>query len=372
MWLRFSRGWVLTAALTIGVASSTLVFTPHVHADQPKLDATRARELFRDALALMAAGDYASALGKLQEVASFKTTPQVSFNLGVCSEKLGKFVVALGHYRLAQADADADPALAKVAKEASRAIAALDPKIPTLTVRRGAGAENAVITVDGKDVIAADVGSPMLLDPGLHTVEARADGYQPFKKQMRLDTSEKAAVDIALALAVGVVVPVASASVPKPVASVPAVASVSPQPSATATPSAEPPVAPPTPTSNGLRTLGWVSLGVGVVGGITSAIFFAKRSSVLSDLDGMCGSDKQSCPDSARVKMDEGKSATLIGNVGLAVGAVGIVTGIILLAAGGGGSSNSEKPSDSMPAARIRLLPSSPGAWAGATLDARF
>lgn len=370
MSLRSSRGWLLVAALTIGAAPSMLVFAPHAHADQAKLDATSARELFREALALEAAGDYATALSKLQQVASFKTTPQVSFNLGVCHEKMGKLVVALGHYRLALADAAQDPALKKVAAEATRALGELEPKIPTLTLKRGKGADYATVTVDGREVNSAAVGTPMMLDPGTHNVEASADGFQNFKKQLRLDTSEKATLEIVLA-------PGASTPVLPPAKSSASAAASTPPPptSASAAPSDTSAGDVPAPASSssggsGLRTAGWIALGVGVIGGITSGVFYAKRSSAISDLNSMCGGDKQNCPAAAHSTIDDGKSATLLGNVGLAVGAVGLVTGIILLASSGGGS---EKSAATPPAsARIRLIPASPGTWAGATLDARF
>lgn len=345
-----------------------MVLVPQAHADQAKLDATRARELFREALALEAAGDYASALGKLQQVASFKTTPQVSFNLGVCNEKLGKLVVALGHYRLALADAEQDPALKKVAAEATRALGELEPKIPTLTLKRGKGADTASVTVDGKEVSSTAIGSPMMLDPGVHSVEASADGYQNFKKQLRLDTSEKATLEIVMTP--GASTPLVAG--PKSSASAAPSTPTAPNASAASSESAgdAPPPASSSSPGSGMRTAGWIALGVGVIGGITSGVFYAKRSSAISDLNGMCGADKQSCPDSARATIDDGKSATLIGNVGLAVGAVGLVTGIILLASAGGGE---EKPAAApAPAARIRLIPASPGTWAGATIDARF
>jgi hypothetical protein len=368
MSFRSSRGWLLVAALTIVAVPSMLVFAPHAHADPAKLDATRARELFREALALEAAGDYASALSKLQQVASFKTTPQVSFNLGVCHEKLGKLVVALGHYRLALADAEQDPALKKVAAEATRALGELEPKIPSLTLKRGKGADNASVTVDGREVSSAAIGTPMMLDPGTHNVEANADGYQTFKNQVRLDTSEKATLEIVLTPGVS------AAVIPPAKSSASAAASTAPPPAnASAAPSDIPADVPPPASSSsggsGLRTAGWIALGVGVVGGITSGIFYAKRSSAVSDLNGMCGADKQSCPASARSTIDDGKSATLLGNVGLTVGAVGLVTGIILLVSAAGGE---EKPAAPPASSRIRLIPASPGTWAGATLDARF
>jgi hypothetical protein len=51
------------------------------------------------------------------------------------------------------------------------------------------------------------------------------------------------------------------------------------------------------------------------------------------------------------------------------VGVVGLVTGVILLATSG----KSSDPAPTQPAAaRVRVVPSAPGSWAGLTLDTRF
>jgi len=361
MGFRICRGWLLASIVALGTVPPALTYASTLHADQPKLDASRAREVFREALALEAAGDYAGALSKLMQVATFKSTAQVSFNIGVCNEKLGKLVVALGHYRIALADAEQDPALKKVAAEASSAIADLEPKIPSLTIKRGINADDATVTIDGKEVASAAIGSPMMLDPGTHNVEATASGFDPFKKQVKLASGEKSNLDIELT----------RNSTVKPS---PAPSSSAPSTAPTTTssaPSEDQPTAPQPASSggSGMKVAGWLAIGIGVAGGITSGIFYAKRSSAISDLNGMCGADKQSCPDSARSKIDDGKSATLIGNIGLGVGVVGLVTGVILLAIPNKGAAAASQPPS---AARVRVVPSAPGSWAGITLDTRF
>jgi hypothetical protein len=58
----------------------------------------------------------------------------------------------------------------------------------------------------------------------------------------------------------------------------------------------------------------------------------------------------------------------MLGNVGMAIGVVGLVGGIIMIASGGSSADKAAPPS----AARVRLVPSSAGSLVGATLDARF
>jgi len=365
-----SRAWLVAAALSLAIVPP--VIAPREASAQQTIDAARARELFREAMALIAGGDYASALSKLQQVATFKSTPQVRFNIGVCQEKLGRLVVALGEYRIALADAEQDKNAKKVVEEATRAIQELEPRLPVLNLQRGAGADLATVSVDGKELTDSQVSSPILLDPGVHTIEATAEGYAKFRKQLRVSEREKATFEIVMTKGeTPVAVPTASAAPPASAAPSsapePAPTASAPEPAMT---SSEPPPTAASSSGSG-KMLGWVALGVGVAGGALATYGYLKRSSALSDLDSQCGSDKQQCPDSARSILDDGKSATTLGNIGLAVGVVGLTTGIILLVTSGPSAPEQERAAPAQ-AARIRFTPAFSPGWAGAAIDGRF
>ena len=194
-----------------------------------------------------------------------------------------------------------------------------------------------MISVDAKELTDSQVSSPILLDPGVHTIEAAAEGYAKFHKQLRVSEREKATLEIVMTKGEAPV-PVPSASAPPVASAAPSATEPEPAPSASApeppmTSSEPPPVA--SVSSGSGKTLGWIALGVGAAGGALAAYGYLKRSSALSDLDSQCGADKQQCPASAQSILDDGKSATTIGNIGLAVGLVGVTTGIILLATSG-------------------------------------
>lgn len=369
-----SRAWLVAAALSFAFIPPVIA-TREASAQQT-IDAARARELFREATALMAAGDYASALSKLQQVASFKNTPQVRFNIGVCQEKLGRLVVALGEYRIAIADAEHDKKLKNVVEEATRAIGELEPRIPSLTLQRGAGAELATVSVDGRELTDSQVSAPILLDPGVHTIEATAEGYAKFRKQLRVSEREKATLELVMTKG--------EAPVPVPSASAPPAASAAPSTSA-AEPEPAPSASAPEPAMTSMETpqaasasggsgqmFGWIALGVGVAGGALATYGYLKRSSALSDLDSQCGADKQQCPASAQSLIDDGKSATTLGNVGLAVGLVGVTTGVILLLTSGPSAPEQEKPAPAPQAARLRFAPTFAPGWAGAAIGGQF
>jgi hypothetical protein len=190
------------AALTLIVGLGVAAVPVSARAQDPVPDSSaealkRAREQFGQALALQTAGDWAGALALLKEVAAVKSTPQVRFNMALCEEKLGKLVAALGDYELAAADARAEKA-DQVAEEVEGRLEALRQRIPKITVKRGAGAEAALVVVDGVSLGDQVIGTPMPTDPGPHTVEATAPGFKSFRKSVRVGEQQSETVEIVL------------------------------------------------------------------------------------------------------------------------------------------------------------------------------
>lgn len=333
---------------------------PATDAQAEQVTKQQARALFQEALALVAAGDYATALDKLQKVASYKRTPQVLYYIGVCHEKTGKLVMALGEYRIALADAQASGAK-DVVDEASAAIAKLEPRIPMLTIAKGEGADAATILVDGKEIGDAAIGSPMPFDPGTRVVVAQAPGYRPFRQEVKLAEGEKASIEVTMEKRA----PGAAAAPPPATGGDDASDTGGGAAASLDTQSVE----------GGSNTLAWVSTGVGVVGLGASAYFFTQRSKAISDLDEACGSNTNACPASMESTYDDGKRDTMFANIALGVGVVGVATGIILFASSGSGSSEGggEEPKQpDQPGLAWRVVPASPGSVAGVSFDATF
>ncbi|MCU0693664.1 MAG: PEGA domain-containing protein [Polyangiaceae bacterium] len=319
-----------------------------------ELTAQQARSLFQEARALIAGGDYATALVKLERVATFKRTPQVVYYVGVCHEKTGKLVMALGAYRIALADAQA-AGTHEVVREAQASVARLEPRIPLLTLTKGQGAQAATIQVDGKEIGDAAMAEPMPLDPGTHVIEAHAQGFKPFRRETTLSEGDKPSIEVALVEKTDDAPPASGAD-------------TTDAPTEGDNSSAD---LGQTASEAGSSTLGWIVTGVGVAALATSGYFFAQRSSAMSDLDDQCGPDRDQCPASAKGTYDDGKKYTTLGNIALGVGAVGVVTGVIILVTSGGSSSEQE-PSQLSRVASVRVLPCAQGSWAGLSLDGRF
>ena len=263
----------------------------------------RAREQFGQALALQTAGDWAGALALLKEVAAVKSTPQVRFNVALCQEKLGKLVAALGDYELAAADARTEKA-EQVAEEVDSRLESLRARIPKITVQRGAGADTAIVSVDGVSLGDQVIGTPMPMDPGPHTVEATSPGFKPFRLSLRLAEQESQTVELVLE--------------PEPVP------------------------LPNTPVAQ-LRddgrspVYGYVVGGIGVATLATSGVFFGLRASKISSLEKVCPDLK--CPSSAQQSdIDAGKRYTTLANVALAVGVAAVAGGLVLVLTSGASS----------------------------------
>jgi hypothetical protein len=112
-----------------------------------------------------------------------------------------------------------------------------------------------------------------------------------------------------------------------------------------------------------MRPAGYIVGGAGIASLIASGAMFYLRHSSISDLDGQCGANRTSCPDSARNTVDRGKLYTTLGNVTLAVGAVGLGVGAVLVIAG----------SRSSDQASLGIAPGAAAANAGgASLVGRF
>jgi hypothetical protein len=307
-------------ALVAGVA---LVALPRAAwAQDPAADSSaealkRAREQFGQALALQTAGDWAGALALLKDVAAIKSTPQVRFNMALCEEKLGRLVAALGDYELAAADARAEKA-DLVAEEVEGRLESLRQRIPKITFKRGSGAEAASVALDGTSIGDQMVGTPMPTDPGPHTVEAKAPGFKPFRKALRLAEQQSETVELVLE--------------PEPVPP-PGVVGGGPGQVAGRSP-----------------VYGYVIGGIGIASLGASGIFFGLRAGKISALDKAC--PNRTCPSDQQSDIDAGKLYTTIANVTLAVGLAAVAGGVVLILSSG--------PSKDEPA--VALAPAPGGA----------
>jgi len=337
--LRRLGAGVLAMTLSFGAVT---VAPPPVWAQSPS-ELAKARTQFKEGVSLEAAGDWAGALAKFEEVAKVKTTPAVRFHIARCKEHLGRLNEALGEYRMAEYEAQQTKA--KELDEITKAKEQLEARVPKLSITRGKGAESAKVELDGVALGEAQIGKDVSTDPGPHRIVAKIGGSQ-FEQTVTLAEGENKAVEL---------VP------PEDFKAAPAGAQDEPKP--------EPGVQPE--PSDGVKVekkgkgaLPWLIGGVGVVGLGAAGYFYLKRNQAEDDLNKVCRPDG-TCPASKQSLSDDGKRYALLTNVGVAVGVVGIGVATVMLLSGGG---KSEPPKTG----RLKLQVAPTPDWKGVNVVGAF
>lgn len=352
--------------LIAGLVALTLAGTAPCQEEDPAV--LRAREAFHEALELEQARDWARALRKFREVGQVKMTPQVRFHVAWCEENLGRLVAALGGYELALADAEEVGPGFKT--EVEEKIAALRQRIPKLVIVRGSGAGAATVELDGNELGASSIGIEVPTDPGPHSIVARAKGFADFETTVVLE--EQTVQEVTLDLE-----PLPKTRAPEPAAPTTAKS------------------APPAPSRVGPLVL--MGSGGGLLLG--GATMFVLRWQKIEEMEDQCPriGDKLSCPEEARDEVTDlrqkAKDFGLIGGVLVGAGAGAALGGTVWLLyqeglLGGGASPKREgkrapekgsSPSREEPTlqkgkkkARLRFLPTAPGAEAGVSLTGQF
>lgn len=300
-------GSIRTLALSAALGAGAVVFLPRPASAQTQEELERARQQFRQGLSLEAAGNWSAALAKFVEVGKVKLTPQVRFHSARCNEQLGRLNEALGEYRLAEYEAGQQGL--KEAAEISQARQALESRVPKLVIKRGEGAEAARIELDGVELGEAQIGQPVAVDPGPHTIVAKLGGDRQVEESASVKESETAEV----------------------VLKAPAAAETKPQ-----QPHDGNSTVPPDPEKKHASVLPWVIGGVGVAGLAASGAFFGLREGAKSDLEKGC--DGNVCPESLHDKQNQAQLYNTLAWVSLGVGVAGVGVATYLFISGAGSS----------------------------------
>lgn len=256
----------------------------------------RARALFQQATELEQAGNWSAAVQRFREVGQVRMTPQVRFHIALCEDKLGRLVAALGGYELALADADSvgPDFRAEVQGNVTR----LRERIPKLVIQRGAGAQAAVIELDGVSVGDSSVGVDVPQDPGPHAITARAPNFQPFESTVTLAEGERKVIEIVM------------------------------EPEPDLGPPTRGGELPPPPPPRKVNLVPYIVGGAGAATLLASGVFFALRQSTKSGLDDRC--DGNTCPTSEKGTVSRLKTYHYASLVTLGVGVAALGTGAAL------------------------------------------
>lgn len=312
---------LLVALACAGASSPLLVASPA--SAQTADELKEARRLFRQGLSLEAAGDFAGALTKFEQVGRVKLTHQVRFHMGRCKAELGRLNEALGDYRLAEYEAEGSKELPEI----SAAREKLEARVPKLVITRGEGAEGSRIELDGVELGEAKLGADVAVDPGPHTLVVRLPNKQRFELQVTVSEGESKEVEII------------------PPDDLPLVDSEEPSSVGSEDVVPDKPV-----VEESGSAVPWIIGGVGVASLAASGIFYMLKSGVESDLESSCRGSV--CPKSVEDKQSSGESYALLSNVTFGVGLVGVGVAVVMLLSDG--PSESAPPAEQARAGRRR------------------
>jgi len=175
---------------------SMLLATSSARADSGAAESTAAK-LFEQAKGLMDQNHYAEACPTLDRSQSLDPQLGTMLNQAYCYENLGKLATAWSLWLDAAATAEARGETEREAFARARA-SDLEPRLPhvTVTVTPQRDLESLDVRIDGAPLPRIQWGAPTPIDAGLHWVQARAAGKQPYVQQVDVASSDVPPVTI--------------------------------------------------------------------------------------------------------------------------------------------------------------------------------
>jgi hypothetical protein len=191
-----------------------------------------------------------------------------------------------------------------VAKQCSQWLIEAEHDTPTVTFRaldeQGKETLAVRVLIDGVAVVQSIDARALSVDPGEHAVRFELASGHAVEDKVLVRPGEKNKM---IELSFQPKAPPPSAAKPGPVA---------------------PPVAPPEEGGGfHIPTLGWVGLGVGVAGGVMTALFAISANNAESDLRSTCA---PGCNPSEKSSID---TKIVLANVGLGIGIVGLGVAVV-------------------------------------------
>lgn len=259
---------------------------------------SRAEVLFREGREAKSRGDMSTACAKFEESVSLSRAPGALINLADCEEAKQHLLGASKLWTEAISLLKEPDERLPVARKRA---ATLVTQIPRVVVHIEPNDPHVQLEVDGEPVASDKLTSPLLVDPGTHTIVAKLE-ERSGKTSVTVEAGERKEVTITIA----------GGSLAKP---------------------------------GTLRTAGFVAGGVGVVGligfGVTAGLIQGHRGTIEKE----CNAQKQ-CSAAGLEAVSSGQTLTPINTAALIVGVVGVSAGVTLVLLGSRNSS--EKPSTAL------------------------
>jgi hypothetical protein len=158
-------------------------------------EATAARALFNEARALVEKGEHAAACPKFEESMRLRPGEGTRFNLADCWEQIGRTASAWGEF-LEVASSSKRSGREDREKLARRRAEALEPKLSRLVIQVAVRESGLSVMRDGVEVRDGTWGTAVPVDPGRHSLSARAPGKRPWFREIEVSGTEPVIVEI--------------------------------------------------------------------------------------------------------------------------------------------------------------------------------
>jgi hypothetical protein len=147
---------------------------------------TTADGLFRDGRQLIEEGKVEEGCDKLAESQRLEPSSGTLMNLAYCHAQLGRVATAWAEFLEAERQAIAGRRPDR-AQEARRQAAALEARLPRITIRMAKPLPNMTLRRNDRTLGPLDLGAPSPVDPGRYTVTVEAPGYVTWSATLQLD-----------------------------------------------------------------------------------------------------------------------------------------------------------------------------------------
>jgi hypothetical protein len=306
----------MNRTLVAALVAVALVAPPLGTAIAQPATSAAAREQFASAQKAFDAKSYDAALTQFRKLVTETGSPNARLYVARSLRELGNVVEAYDEMALtvreATARAESEPKYTPTRDAAAAELALLDPKVGKLVVAIAEPGPGTKVTLNGKEVPADRLGSPITVEPGTITVLATSPGTAGMRQNATVKAGETKTVTLTLSTDA------------KP---------AEPEPDA-APPTDVPGDDRQTESGGAVRIAGFVTAGVGVAGFALFAIAGLTANSKYSTLEEECGPPPCTNPKYADT-IDDGKMFDTLANVGLVVGAVGVTAGVAMIIFGG-------------------------------------
>jgi hypothetical protein len=293
-----SRRWIGALAIAaLSTWSSGAIAGP----EEPSAASIEmARSLAKEGYERFKEGDYSRAVELLDRAYGLYQAPTLALLRARSLAELGKLVEASRSYEMAAGaalDASSSAPMRDAVRDAKSELAALLPKIPTLSIGLLGARAGVEVRLNGEAVPETSLGSEMLVNPGVYLINAIEGGHSLASERVTLEEGARRAVVLRLPETEGSAGDAGGAGT--------------------------------TGRGSTQRVAGWASIGLGAAGlavGIGAGVHMMNKKEIL---DEAC-LDNQ-CPRSAEGDLDGFRAARVGSMIGYGVGLAGVGVGLALL-----------------------------------------